>query len=180
MAWGLAERRDRGLREFLGGVYDTYAKEAAIPARIEPDWPEDADTIFPAVCYAARWRGVRRSVWDSHFRCRYTKILSICSDGIRCASHVDSGKGVFAGYPTIIAPRDLLTCELHPGYADHSRDEGHRVWSLFDPNVSAKCPRCKPIGQLTSLGGFISLVSGMPRSKHKPSTMVEMHIRHTQ
>ncbi|ABU59345.1 Cas10/Cmr2 second palm domain-containing protein [Roseiflexus castenholzii] len=40
-----ATERDRGLREFLGGVYDPYAKEAAIPAHIEPDWPEDADAI---------------------------------------------------------------------------------------------------------------------------------------
>ncbi|MGC8950159.1 RAMP superfamily CRISPR-associated protein [Chloroflexus sp.] len=82
-----------------------------------------------------------------------------------------------SGYPTIIAPRDLLTCELHPGYADPSRDKGHGVWSLFDPSAPEECPRCKRTGQLTSLGGFISLVRGMPRSRHKPSTMVEMHIR---
>jgi hypothetical protein len=86
VAWGLAERRDRGLREFFGGVYDMYAKEATIPARIEPDWPEDADTIFPAVCYAARWSGVRRGVWGSNFRGQYTGILSLWSIMMQCAS----------------------------------------------------------------------------------------------
>ncbi|MGC8801829.1 Cas10/Cmr2 second palm domain-containing protein [Chloroflexus sp.] len=40
-----AKERDRGLREFLGAVYDAYAKKAEIPAHIKPDWPEDADAI---------------------------------------------------------------------------------------------------------------------------------------
>ena len=33
------------------------------------------------------------------------------------------------GYLALPAPRDLLTCELHPGYSGSSK-EGHGVWSL--------------------------------------------------
>ncbi|ABU59344.1 RAMP superfamily CRISPR-associated protein [Roseiflexus castenholzii] len=84
-----------------------------------------------------------------------------------------------SGYPTIIAPRDLLTCELHPGFTKPSEDDGCGVWSRFE-SVSETCPVCVTdhgAAKLETLGGFISLVRNMPRSRHKPSTMVEMHIR---
>lgn len=91
-----------------------------------------------------------------------------------------------SGYPTIVAPRDLFTCELHRGYSDRSKDRGHGVWSLLDKNRQ-ECPACATEDtasgreaasvKLETLGGFISLVKGAPRSKHKPKQTVEMHIR---
>ncbi len=89
-----------------------------------------------------------------------------------------------SGYPTIVAPRDLVTCELHSGYQTPSKDVGHGVWSLFDSAPSA-CPECAQSDngrgyhsvKLETLGGFISLVKRLPRSKHHPQQTSEMHIR---
>ncbi len=91
-----------------------------------------------------------------------------------------------SGYPTIVAPRDLVTCELHRGYPSENKDKGHGVWSLFN-NPPSTCPECakedsatgrRPASvKLESLGGFISLVKGGPRSRHCPQQTVEMHIR---
>lgn len=93
-----------------------------------------------------------------------------------------------SGYPTIIAPRDFVTCSLHPGYAKPSNDEGHGVWSLLaDSTESDVCSKCKKSDsdtdqkttsvKLESLDGFISLVKNAPRSRHKPNQTIEMHIR---
>ncbi len=91
-----------------------------------------------------------------------------------------------SGYPTIVAPRDLFTCELHHGYPKPRSDKGHGVWSLLDTNQQ-ECPACATEDtasgreaasvKLETLGGFISLAKGAPRSKHKPKQTVEMHIR---
>jgi CRISPR-associated protein Csx10 len=91
------------------------------------------------------------------------------------------------GYPTIIAPHDLFTCELYPGYGARSNDQGHGVWSLLQDNAPQECPICaQPDAvsgrqaasvKLETLSGFISLVKDAPRSKHKPKQTVEMHIR---
>lgn len=83
------------------------------------------------------------------------------------------------GYPTIVAPRDLMTCEAYPGFAKPSKDKGCGVWSRFD-SVPETCPVCVTdhgSAKLETLGGFISLVKGAPRSKHAPDPTVEMHIR---
>ncbi|MBO9314987.1 MAG: hypothetical protein J7456_04260, partial [Chloroflexus sp.] len=90
------------------------------------------------------------------------------------------------GYPTIVAPRDLFTCELYCGYGAQSK-EGHGVWSLLQDNAPQECPICaQPDAvsgrqaasvKLETLSGFISLVKDAPRSKHKPKQTVEMHIR---
>jgi CRISPR-associated protein Csx10 len=92
-----------------------------------------------------------------------------------------------SGYPTIVAPRDLFTCELYPGYRAQSKDQGHGVWSLLRDNAPRECPTCaQPDAasgrqaasvKLEALSGFISLVKDAPRSKHKPKQTVEMHIR---
>jgi CRISPR-associated protein Csx10 len=99
-----------------------------------------------------------------------------------------------SGYPTIVAPRDLFTCELYRGYGAQSQDqgraqskEGHGVWSLLQDNAPQECPICaQPDAvsgrqaasvKLETLSGFISLVKDAPRSKHKPKQTVEMHIR---
>lgn len=90
-------------------------------------------------------------------------------------------------YSAIVAPRDLFTCELHPGYAKPSGDEGHGVWSLLQDGAPKECPICAQPDldsgrqassvKLETLGGFISLVKGAPRSKCKSKQTVEMHIR---
>ncbi|GIV79009.1 MAG: hypothetical protein KatS3mg050_3403 [Litorilinea sp.] len=90
------------------------------------------------------------------------------------------------GYSTIIAPRDLFTCELHHGYSKPSSDKGHGVWSLLHTSQQ-ECPICAvedtargrraAAVKLETLGGFISLVKNAPRAKHKPRQTVEMHIR---
>lgn len=90
------------------------------------------------------------------------------------------------GYRTIVAPRDLFTCELHPGYSERSSDKGHGVWSLLHYSQQ-ECPACTVEDtasgrraasvKLEPLGGFVSLVKGAPRSKHKPKQTVELHIR---
>jgi CRISPR-associated protein Csx10 len=89
-------------------------------------------------------------------------------------------------YRTILAPRDLITCELHAGYQGRNSDRGHGVWSLIHDNRQ-ECPICATEDtasgrkaasvKLETLGGFVSLVKGVPRSKHKPKQTVEMHIR---
>lgn len=88
------------------------------------------------------------------------------------------------GFPSIPAPRDMLTCELHPGFAGDS-GEGHGIWSRLLDKPQDTCPICatqKPalddsIGKLEALSGYISLMETVPRSKHKPKQTVEMHIR---
>lgn len=90
------------------------------------------------------------------------------------------------GHPTIVAPYDLVTCELHRGYSKPSNDKGCGVWSWFE-NERETCPECAKGDaasgrkaasvKLETLGGFISLVKGAPRSRHKPASTVEMHIR---
>jgi CRISPR-associated protein Csx10 len=95
-------------------------------------------------------------------------------------------KNLSTGYLTVVAPRDLFTCELHHGYRKPSSDEGHGIWSLLRENRQ-ECPVCATEDtasgrkaasmKLEALGGFISLVRNAPRSKHKPKQTVEMHIR---
>jgi CRISPR-associated protein Csx10 len=95
-------------------------------------------------------------------------------------------EGSSTAYRTLLAPRDLITCELHPGYPERSSDRGHGVWSLLQESLQ-ECPICatedtargRKAGsvKLETLGGFVSLVKGAPRSKHQPKQTVEMHIR---
>ncbi len=91
----------------------------------------------------------------------------------------------YQGYLALPAPRDLLTCELHPGYSGMSK-EGHGVWSLAGGEDPPECPICakgddatgkKPATvKLESVNGFISLVRD-GRSKFRPRQTSEMHIR---
>ncbi|OAN43791.1 hypothetical protein A6A03_17900 [Chloroflexus islandicus] len=83
------------------------------------------------------------------------------------------------GYATIIAPRDLVTCELYPGYVGENSDEIHGIWSLLDDTNHTKCLICGRKAasvKLKTLDGFITL-AGVPRSRHKPNQTIEMHIR---
>ena len=80
------------------------------------------------------------------------------------------------GYPTLPAPRDLLTCELHPGYPT---DDGHGVYSLaWDETPPEECPQCQNIKtKLESVGGFLPLRSVRPTTKFQLQRTTEMHIR---
>lgn len=90
------------------------------------------------------------------------------------------------GYPSIPAPRDMVTCELYPGFSGDS-GEGHGIWSLLRDSSLDECPVCSQQKdsqsqnsrqvKLESLNGYISLIEDIPRSKHKPASTVEMHIR---
>jgi CRISPR-associated protein Csx10 len=98
-----------------------------------------------------------------------------------------SKKDLTSGYPTILTPRDLFTCELHSGYEEQNSDHGHGVWSLLQDDTPKECPICARPDvasgrqaasvKLETLGGFISLVRGAPRSKCRPKQTAEMHIR---
>lgn len=85
------------------------------------------------------------------------------------------------GYATIPAPRDFVTCELHPGFSGKSNDNGHGVQSLVrDTDPPDECPKCAQpddaSGKLESVNGFVSLLQG-GRTKFKPKQTSEMHIR---
>ncbi len=90
------------------------------------------------------------------------------------------------GYLTLPAPRDLLTCELHPGY---DTDHGHGLWSLaWDTTPPDKCPVCQQQTQteikpeetktkLEAVGGLLPLRrEGLTTRFHVQRT-TEMHIR---
>ncbi len=92
------------------------------------------------------------------------------------------------GYPTIPAPRDFLTCKLHPGYAERSLDVGHGVWSkLHDPSLQDECPLCaagdpsrnipKAKVKLETVNGFLPLNRGGLTTRFRPQQTVEMHIQ---
>lgn len=98
-----------------------------------------------------------------------------------------SGSARYQGHATIAAPRDLATCELHPGYAGSRGDNGHGVWSqVRDDDSFDECPICgRPDDatdrkaakvKLESVNGFVSLIEG-GRTKFKPKQTSEMHIR---
>lgn len=101
---------------------------------------------------------------------------------------VQLGTHAFQGYATIPAPRDLVTCELHPGYAVQSKDEGHGVWSrAWDDDMLQFCPVCRkeaeeqgrpdPETRLETVSGFLPLNSAGLTTKFSPKQSVEMHIR---
>lgn len=103
-------------------------------------------------------------------------------DAVRCSPLLPvqiSEATAHQGYPTVPAPRDLLTCELHPGY---NTDDGHGVWSLaWDATPPDKCPVCQQKTQtetkLEAVSGFLPLRSvGMTTGFHLQRT-TEMHIR---
>jgi CRISPR-associated protein Csx10 len=93
----------------------------------------------------------------------------------------------YQGYPTVPAPRDLLTCELLPGYGG-SADTGHGVWSkTWDDDVPEQCPHCAQSDdsqnimgakvKLDSVSGFLPLNPAGLTTKFETRQTVEMHIR---
>lgn len=84
------------------------------------------------------------------------------------------------GYLNIPIPRDLLTCELFPGY---EKSGGHGVWSrAWEEKVRSDCPQCQQPGskqktKLKELTAFISLNKARPQINASPAKAVEMHIR---
>lgn len=92
------------------------------------------------------------------------------------------------GIATLQAPKDLVTCELQPGYEydDSSKSDvnghGHGVISAFDAEeLQKQCPHCR--GKLEPVRDFLSLDSQNPALISPPQKQSEMHIRldpHTQ
>ncbi|MBK8794935.1 MAG: hypothetical protein IPM07_00310 [Anaerolineales bacterium] len=81
----------------------------------------------------------------------------------------------FQGYPTLVTPRDLVTCKLYPGYKGDP-DKGHGVWSLaYDDAMLDQCPDCG--ADLESVSGFLLLNPAGMSVQFKPQQSVEMHIR---
>jgi CRISPR-associated protein Csx10 len=84
------------------------------------------------------------------------------------------------GYATMPAPRDLLTCELHPGYANRA-DEGHGVWGLaWDDQPLDRCPVCQEAGldvKLQGVSAFLPLQRNRLTTQYHPRKTTEMHIR---
>jgi CRISPR-associated protein Csx10 len=77
------------------------------------------------------------------------------------------------GHPTLVAPRDLVTCKLHPGYKG---DQGHGVWSLaYNDAMLDQCPECG--ADVESVSGFLLLNPADLSMQFKPQQRVEMHIR---
>lgn len=92
------------------------------------------------------------------------------------------------GYPALPVPRDLLTCELEPGFENNRTDRGHGVWSMvWDDDVPEKCPRCARSDEawgtqaadvdLEAVSGFLPLNRSGLSAKFRPEQAVEMHIR---
>ncbi|MBI3960147.1 MAG: hypothetical protein HY328_15140 [Chloroflexi bacterium] len=88
----------------------------------------------------------------------------------------------YLAYPTVPAPRDLVTCELRPGYSK-DKQPGHGVWSKARGEDPEECPICRSnapggrrAGSLESLDGFVTLDSNGLRSDPSPKQSVEMHI----
>ncbi len=94
----------------------------------------------------------------------------------------DPGDPYHQCHPAIPAPRDLCTCEIHPGYKD-GKPKGHGVWSLaWDDTPGEFCPECHKLNPaqetgLKTLNGFIGLNRAQPATDSAPKQAVEMHIR---
>lgn len=140
---------------------------------------------------ALAWRVAQRARdhLDSHGSSEYHNFAALFfQDAVRFSAMLPvemNPRDRKQGYPTIPAPRDLQTCELHPGY---STDKGHGVWSMArDEHIPDQCPACAASdntpgsqganSKLETVNGFVSLVSRAPRSKFQPKMSSEMHIR---
>lgn len=76
-------------------------------------------------------------------------------------------------FAAIPAPKDLVTCELHPGYPN-APQTGHGIWSRAKGDDKEECPRCQ--ASVKSLDQFIVLNDGGLHSDYAPQQSVEMHI----
>lgn len=71
-------------------------------------------------------------------------------------------------YPSVPAPRDLLTCKARPGQTP----KGHGVWGVTCSSKPETCLTCDEA--LTPVEGFVSLHD---RSEFEPRRWSELHIR---
>lgn len=131
------------------------------------------------------WRVARRHDLDDPTSDAYRAFVDLF---FRNALHVSAlqpvqvAKNSHQGYPTIIAPRDLLTCELHPGFSERSRDSGHGVLGSVNDDVPDHCPVCAKSSdgntkvKLESAEGFLPLRREGITVGFAPKRRVEMHI----
>lgn len=98
-----------------------------------------------------------------------------------------SKASLYRGYATLPAPRDLLTCELHPGYAKDETEGKHGVWSMtWADSEPGNCPICAqaatgqgrkdPEVKLETFTGLVPLLRDTTQEFKRKQT-VEMHIR---
>jgi len=81
-----------------------------------------------------------------------------------------------SGHPTLRAPKDLLTCELHPGYTE-TPDEGHGVLSaVCEASIPKKCP-VRGEGKLEAVRAYLPLDGSNPTVGFTVRQRSEMHIR---
>lgn len=139
---------------------------------------------------ALAWRVARLAGnrLDNHASIEYQNFATLLfRDAIRFSALLPIEMNTkYQGYLALPAPRDLLTCELHPGYHGKSKAEGHGVWSLARGGEPSECPICAKGDdaagkkaakvKLESVNGFVSLVRD-GRSKFRPKQTSEMHIR---
>lgn len=101
---------------------------------------------------------------------------------------VQVAKDPHQGYPTIPTPRDLFTCELHPGYKEAKGEaQGHGVWAYTWGEVPENCPTCNQPDEargrkeakvdLETLGSQLVLNSASLQRLEQPKQTVEMHIQ---
>ena len=112
-------------------------------------------------------------------------VTLLFSDAVRFSSLLPLGIDPASpnqAYLSIAAPKDLVTCELHPGYSEGGQ-HGHEVWSKTNDESPEYCPHChsESTGEkvqvgVESLDNFITLNRGGLRSDRQPRQSVEMHI----
>ncbi len=82
-------------------------------------------------------------------------------------------------YPAIPVPGGLLSCEIHPGYADQNTSLPHGVMDFTHrialDDYEPKCPQCNGQSDLKPLNGFVGL-QPTPRIV-KVTHIQEMHVR---
>lgn len=139
---------------------------------------------------ALAWRLARKagSQLDNHDSVEYQNFADLFfQDAVQFSALLPVERNTKdQGYVAFPAPRDLLTCELHPGFDGKSKDKGHGVWSLARGDDRSMCPVCATADdasgrqpaevKLESVSGYVSLVRD-GRSKFKPKQTSEMHIR---
>jgi CRISPR-associated protein Csx10 len=142
---------------------------------------------------ALAWRVVRRlgaamtKVQSNEFK---AFVQLFFADAIRFSSllPIQVAEDIKLGYPTMSTPRDMFTCELHPGHQDaNGYAQGHGVWAYTWDEVPEHCPVCATPDDATgrkegkvsleSLGGQLILNPASPNKSKGPKQSVEMHIR---
>jgi CRISPR-associated protein Csx10 len=96
-------------------------------------------------------------------------------DGVQFPTLYPAHRVSNAIYPAVLAPLDLLSCELYPGFAATETAAAHSAagFALRD-DLHPACLRCN--SDLKPLGGFLSLRSGPHRLEINRLSEMHVHI----